>query len=64
MASIRVAEVRDAAAIAPRQSRIVELHFFRGLSFEEIASLLQASGRTVKRDRAMARNWLFKEVSR
>jgi RNA polymerase sigma-70 factor, ECF subfamily len=47
-----------------RQGRIVELHFFGGLSFEEIASVLQVSERTVKRDWAMARIWLFKEVSR
>lgn len=47
-----------------RQGRIVELHFFGGLSFEEIASVLEVSERTVKRDWAMARIWLFKEVSR
>jgi RNA polymerase sigma factor (TIGR02999 family) len=46
-----------------RQGRIVELHFFGGLSFEEIASVLQVSERTVKRDWAMARIWLFKEIS-
>jgi len=46
-----------------RQGRIVELHFFGGLSFEEIASVLEVSERTVKRDWAMARIWLFQEVS-
>lgn len=46
-----------------RQGRIVELHFFGGLSFEEIASVLEVSERTVKRDWAMARIWLFKEIS-
>ena len=48
----------------PRQSRIVELHFFGGLSFEEIASVLQVSERTVKRDWSMARAWLKGELSR
>jgi RNA polymerase sigma factor (sigma-70 family) len=47
-----------------RQGRIVELHFFGGLSFEEIASVLELSERTVKRDWALARIWLFKEISR
>ncbi|MGC2605171.1 MAG: ECF-type sigma factor, partial [Silvibacterium sp.] len=47
----------------PRQGRIVELHFFGGLSFEEIAEVIQVSERTVKRDWALARIWLFKEVS-
>lgn len=46
-----------------RQGRIVELHFFGGLSFEEIAEVLQLSERTVKRDWALARIWLFKEIS-
>ena len=46
-----------------RQGRIVELHFFGGLSFEEIASILELSERTVKRDWALARIWLFKEIS-
>jgi RNA polymerase sigma factor (TIGR02999 family) len=50
-------------ALDPRQGRIVELHFFGGLSFEEIASVLGVSERTVKRDWAMARIWLFKEIS-
>lgn len=46
-----------------RWGRIVELHFFGGLSFEEIASVLELSERTVKRDWALARIWLFKEIS-
>ena len=46
-----------------RWGRIVELHFFGGLSFEEMASVLDLSERTVKRDWALARIWLFKEIS-
>jgi RNA polymerase sigma-70 factor, ECF subfamily len=41
-----------------RQSRIVELHFFGGLTFEEIAEVLDMSERTVKGDWRMARAWL------
>ena len=51
------------AELDPRQGRIVELHFFGGLSFEEIALVLQLSERTVKREWAMARIWLFKKIS-
>ncbi|HEX5235055.1 MAG TPA: ECF-type sigma factor [Silvibacterium sp.] len=47
----------------PRQGRIVELHYFGGLSFEEIAAVLDVSERTAKRDWAMARIWLFKQIS-
>jgi len=48
----------------PRQGRIVELHFFGGLSFEEIASVLEISERTAKRDWSMARAWLKGELSK
>src|SRR5262245_3422532 len=33
--------------LAPRQSRVVELHFFGGLTFEEIAQVLEVSLATV-----------------
>lgn len=45
-----------------RQSRIVELRFFGGLSSEEIASLLGVSVRTVKREWSLARAWLHREL--
>ncbi len=45
-----------------RQGRIVELHFFGGLSFEEIGLVLEISERTVKRDWTMARAWLKGEL--
>lgn len=51
------------AELDSRQSRIVELHFFGGLSFEEIAELLGIAVRTVKRDWSMARSWLFNQLS-
>jgi RNA polymerase sigma factor (TIGR02999 family) len=41
-----------------RQARIVELHFFGGMGFEDIARLLGVSDRTVKGDWGMARAWL------
>jgi len=51
------------AAFDPRQARILELHFFAGLTFEEIALQLGVSERTVKRDWTMARAWLRQELS-
>lgn len=46
-----------------RASRVVELHFFGGLSFEEMAVILDVSVRTVKSDWRMARAWLRNELS-
>jgi len=42
-----------------RQSRIVELRFFGGLSVEETAAVLGVSPRTVKREWSMAKAWLY-----
>jgi RNA polymerase sigma-70 factor (ECF subfamily) len=51
------------AEFDPRQAEILELHFFAGLTFEEIALQLGVSARTVKRDWSMARAWLRQELS-
>jgi RNA polymerase sigma factor (TIGR02999 family) len=50
------------AAFDPRQARILELHFFAGLNFEEIAEELGVSSRTIKRDWTMARAWMQSEL--
>jgi RNA polymerase sigma-70 factor (ECF subfamily) len=46
----------------PRQGKVVELRYFGGLSVEQIASLLQVSPRSVKRDWSLARIRLFREL--
>lgn len=51
-------------AIDARQSRIVELRFFGGLSLEETANLLKVSPGTVMRDWTFARAWLRNEMTR
>lgn len=51
-------------AIAPRQSRIVELRFFGGLTEQETAHVLGVSGITVKRDLRIAKAWLRREIER
>lgn len=50
--------------LAPRQSKVVELRFFAGLSLEETAEALHVSVGTVRRDWSLARAWLFRELSR
>jgi RNA polymerase sigma factor (TIGR02999 family) len=41
-----------------RKARVVELHFFGGLSFDEVARTLEISKATVDRDMRFARAWL------
>jgi RNA polymerase sigma factor (TIGR02999 family) len=49
-------------SIDPQQGRVVELRFFGGLSVEETAELMEISPATVKRDWAMAKAWLGREL--
>jgi DNA-directed RNA polymerase specialized sigma24 family protein len=44
------------------QVRIVELRFIAGLSVEETAEALGVSASTVKRETALARAWLYREL--
>src|SRR5437016_5428592 len=50
------------AELDPQQARVVELRFFGGLSVEETANLMEISTVTVKRDWAMAKAWLAREM--
>lgn len=47
-----------------RQAKIVELRFFSGLSVEETAEALEISPATVKREWAVAKAWLYRELGR
>jgi RNA polymerase sigma-70 factor (ECF subfamily) len=47
----------------PQQSKIVELRFFAGLSIEETSEVLHISPATIKRDWAMAKAWLHREMT-
>jgi RNA polymerase sigma factor (TIGR02999 family) len=49
-------------AMDARQSRVVELRYFGGLTIEETAQVLDVSVVTVKRDWTTARAWLYREV--
>ncbi|HZE72537.1 MAG TPA: sigma-70 family RNA polymerase sigma factor [Pyrinomonadaceae bacterium] len=52
------------AQIDAKQSQIVELRFFSGLTVEETAKVLDVSERTVKRDWNVAKAWLRRELRR
>ena len=45
-----------------RQARVVECRFFGGMTEEETADALGAGLRTVKRDWAKAKSWLYREM--
>ncbi len=41
-----------------RHGQVVQLHFFAGMTFEEIGAILEVSSRTAKRDWDLAKAWL------
>jgi RNA polymerase sigma factor (TIGR02999 family) len=50
-------------AIDPEQARIVELRFFGGLTVEETGEVLERSPATIKREWAVAKAWLHRELT-
>jgi len=50
------------AAIDPRQSRVVELRIFAGLTLEETAQALNISPSTVRREWSMAKAWIHRQI--
>ena len=51
------------ARLHERQSKVVELRFFGGLTEEEIGAVLHVTPRTVRNDWRVARLWLSRELS-
>ena len=49
-------------ALDERKGRIVELCYFGGLTYDEIADTLEISAATVHRDLRLARAWLYNEL--
>jgi RNA polymerase sigma factor (TIGR02999 family) len=45
-----------------RKARVVELHYFGGLNYDEIAATLGISAATVDRDLRFAQAWLFADL--
>jgi RNA polymerase sigma factor (TIGR02999 family) len=58
------AALRRLEKASDRRSQVVECRFFGGMSIEETASALGLSPATVKRDWAMARAWLYREMEK
>jgi RNA polymerase sigma-70 factor (ECF subfamily) len=56
--------LKTMAGVDARKAQVVEMRFFGGLSFEEIADVLKVSVNTVSRDWSTARAWLHREIRR
>jgi RNA polymerase sigma-70 factor (ECF subfamily) len=54
--------LRDLEQLDPNQAKIVELRFFGGLTVEETSAALGVSPATVKREWAIAKGWLYREL--
>lgn len=52
------------ACLHPRWHQVVEWRFFAGLTEAEVAGLLGVTERTVQREWARARAWLYREMDR
>ncbi|MFI4944099.1 MAG: sigma-70 family RNA polymerase sigma factor [Burkholderiales bacterium] len=50
-------------ALDPQQGRVVELRFFGGMTIEETAEVMGISPATIKREWAVARAWLYRELT-
>jgi RNA polymerase sigma-70 factor (ECF subfamily) len=55
--------LRELEELDPEQGRIVELRFFGGLTVDETAAALGISAATVKREWALAKGWLYRELT-
>jgi RNA polymerase sigma factor (sigma-70 family) len=56
------AALEKLAVLNLRQSRVIELHFFGGLTLNEIAEVVGVSLGAVKRDMTLAKLWLLSEL--
>ena len=52
------------AALNTRQARVVELRYFGGLTFAEVAEVLGMAIPTAKLDWTLAKAWLYKELTK
>jgi len=52
------------AQLDRRASQVVELKYFGGMSYSEVAEVLSISEITVRRDWEFAKSWLHKELAR
>lgn len=50
------------SALDERKARAVELHYFGGLTYDEVAVAMEVSPATVHRDLRLAKAWLYREL--
>jgi RNA polymerase sigma factor (TIGR02999 family) len=48
--------------LEPRLAQVIELHYFGGMTYDEIAAAVGASPATVHRDIRLAKAWLLNEI--
>ena len=48
--------------LEPRLAQVIELHYFGGLTYDQIAEAVGTSTATVHRDIRLARAWLLNEI--
>jgi RNA polymerase sigma factor (TIGR02999 family) len=56
--------LKELELLDPKQTRLVELRFFGGLSIKETAEVLKLSPATVKREWGTARLWLRRQIAK
>ncbi len=56
--------LRRLEAFDQRKCKVVELHFFGGLTYDQTAAALGVSQSTVLRELRLARSWLHRELER
>ncbi|MGA9025362.1 MAG: sigma-70 family RNA polymerase sigma factor [Steroidobacteraceae bacterium] len=49
--------------LEPRLTQVIELHYFGGLTYDEIAAAMGISAATVHRDIRLARAWLLNDIA-
>jgi RNA polymerase sigma factor (TIGR02999 family) len=54
--------LRELEKMDPQQTRIIELRYFGGMTVEETAEAVHLSPATVKREWAIARAWLYRNL--
>lgn len=54
--------IEKLARIDERRSKVVEMRFFGGMSISEISAVLNVTARTIDRDWAKAKLWMYNEL--
>lgn len=60
---LEIDEALERLAVSnPRLAELVELHYFGGLTYQELSETLKVSEATVDRDIRLAKAWILKEI--